>query len=316
MNNRLLMALAMVLAVGCSRGELNDGSDLEGYIPDSTPMAFTAQYDSDDSAQSRGSLTTSFGVGDNIGVYGYYTPEGGAAATTPNFMNNQLMTKVEDKASLLGYKWDYSPLKFWSNNPMDTFLFQAYSPYESTESGVVASSIDGALSIDYTVPQNCALQPDLMIARPVYQTSRLSEGVDFDFYHALASISFKVVGDPSLRVSAISISGVKNKGVLTWDTTAQEPMWSGVESTDLTIAYSATIDPNVVPDEDESTMLTTSEGYLMMIPQEIPDEGFTVNVTAAIGSTVVDDEFQIVPTHVSKWEVNGSYSYVINLVHN
>ncbi|MFI3286530.1 MAG: fimbrillin family protein [Rikenellaceae bacterium] len=310
MAERFLMicALALIVASGCDHDKMEDDVVLDGYTPDTALMTFDAVYSgSSNFADSRGSLTGSFVDDDNIGVYAYYTPQGAVQQQSePNFMNNQLMTKS-------GNSWLYSPMKHWSTNIYDTFEFQAYAPFGSEANGIVASSVDGMLAIDYMVPEECASQPDLMISEPISQSLALSECVNLEFYHALATVSFKVVGDPSFKVVAISLSGVKNLGTLGWSHGDSALNWSGVKATDTTIEFSAILDENVTSDGDSATTVTAAEGYLMMIPQIIPEEGFTVHVTTMIGSTEVKSELQMLPTMVDEWKVNGRYCYIINL---
>lgn len=296
---------ALILAVGCSSEEPSTQYLLDGYTPSSKAMAFDTHDSTSEMLATRGAMVDAFAEGDQMGVYAYYTAQGCEPSTTPNFMNNQLITKTN-------IDWVYSPVKFWSDNTDDSFVFQAYAPYSTSTNGVTPySTQDGDIAIEYTMPTECAEQPDLMISAPLQITN---ENITFHLYHTLATVAFAVKGDSNQRITAIAVSGIVDRGIVAWSSSKGTPEWLDVSSSGST--YAATIDPNTTPEEGSSTIITTTQGYLMVIPQSIPEQGFDVTVELADAemTTSSTKSLTILPTaDVAEWVMNKNYTYIITL---
>ena len=97
------------------------------------------------------------------------------------------------------------------------------------------------------------------------------EVVPLEFKHALANICFFCSGpDIGVKLESISITGVSMKGdlSLTLPTATDNPSWSNISSpltSPLEVILTTDTDINNTP-----IQVTASDGYLMMIPQDIP----------------------------------------------
>lgn len=195
------VAAATVMALtGCSQS--SDLADTE--VTTQTPISFDT-YLAKTRAGSAGDIITNEALqAKGFGLFGYYTGTASYSAnTTPNFMYN---TKVS------GTNWNYSPMRYWSNNKDDMFSFFAYAPYVDVDvtqtpsngnatditSGIVALSPNNSskapyvkykLSSDFTSTNsvdllwgvkksdNAAMNTDL---------KKSTNSVGFTFKHALA----------------------------------------------------------------------------------------------------------------------------------
>lgn len=132
---KFLMAFAAIAAistVSCTQDEeLLTGSG-NGPTPDGDAVTFGTYLAG--APESRASVmdlpalkTTGFGV------FGYYTESVDYKTENPdhlpNFMYNQEVT-WNDAAE--GGMWQYSPVKYWPNNPTEKVSFFAYAPYVET----------------------------------------------------------------------------------------------------------------------------------------------------------------------------------------
>jgi len=170
------IAFATLAFAGCSQDDvLNESSTVNKAIEFSTYVGRPAE--------SRAAAVTDLS---SFGVYAYYTGQKNYANTdTPNFMNNQEVTKNE------AGKWTYSPVKYWPNNADDKVSFLAYAPYNAA----MTMPTGGPSSVNFTVNQTIADQVDLLWNRTsaIDLTKQAIDGVvTFNFAHALARIGLTV----------------------------------------------------------------------------------------------------------------------------
>lgn len=131
----------------------------------------------------------------SFGVFASYTGKLSYENTTvsPDYMYNQ-----EVKYNTTAQVWEYTPVKYWPNNPDDYLSFFAYSPYEEnpgegSASGIIGMSRDVDLGdpwINFRLPEY-ANQVDLLYGTPWLDQHRHDEGepaMQFTFHHALACI--------------------------------------------------------------------------------------------------------------------------------
>lgn len=131
----------------------------------------------------------------SFGVFASYTGKLSYENTTvsPDYMYNQEVTY-----NSTAHVWEYTPVKYWPNNPDDYVSFFAYSPYdanpgEGSASGIIGMSRDVDLGdpwINFRLPEY-ANQVDLLYAAPWMDQHRHNEGepaMAFTFHHALACI--------------------------------------------------------------------------------------------------------------------------------
>ena len=192
------VAAATVMALtGCSQS--SDLADTE--VTTQTPISFDT-YLAKTRAGDTGDITTNEALQTKgFGLFGYYTGTNKfSSGVTPNFMYN---TKV------YGSNWNYSPMRYWSNNADDMFSFFAYAPYidvtpnsgntTDNTSGITAlsaNSVSGAPYVQYKLSQNLTSSVDLLwgIKKSDNTTNaemntdlkKSSNAIGFTFKHALA----------------------------------------------------------------------------------------------------------------------------------
>ena len=195
--------------------------------------------------------------------------------------------------------------------------FFAYSPYSSSDNGIVHSdkSKGGIPTLTYTVPKDVTKQHDLMTA-----TKDCSGGqggaVDLKFEHVLTAITIKTGKEMlSGKVTGITISGVYGKG--TCQIGAKE--WTLEGTPDSTFS----IKEEIKLDENKDDLMTTpgielnkdEEGYtFMMIPQTLTDKAtLTIVFADSISKTphTLTAELQKY-TKDNKWVAGKKYTYSVN----
>lgn len=119
-----------------------------------------------------------FEVGDRIGVFSYYIPEGGSAKELPDFMYNQLVTKKTDQ------EWVYSPTKYWPENTGDALRFIGYYPYGTEE--IMLRNTGSSVLFDIAPNHHT----DLLMSEPKNFT--YGESVALNFTHLLTRIKFNI----------------------------------------------------------------------------------------------------------------------------
>ncbi len=191
-----LAALAAVTITSCQKDQVIN------QVPQEQAIEFGTYVGRD--AQTKGSVTninTLCGDANDtkgFGVFAYYTGTSDFTTTsTPNFMYNQRVygteTTVDGNAT---YSWTYSPIKYWPNNTGDKISFFAYAPYNSNNSNysISASNAQGDPTISYNVSDDLTNHVDLLYAVPHKNVTKqdIDGKIDFNFYHALSRIGFKV----------------------------------------------------------------------------------------------------------------------------
>ncbi|MFR9588198.1 MAG: fimbrillin family protein [Rikenellaceae bacterium] len=308
----LALATAITLFACEEAGDLlRSEADVE---TDVEVITIKTNKDSDNNSETRGTLITDVDQMQSLGIYAAYTSSDLWKVDTEFSKIANQEFKYEDSA------WqceEGAEPKWEGNSASDNYTFYSYAPFQSTENGISTSIADGELSISYTVPTECANQPDLMIARPKKDIRRPVNGtISFDLFHTLAAIEFKVRGAATLKVSSVAISGIKDSGTLTWDYVDDEPQWIDLTNSSYTESgegiFSAIIDTEVEPNEEIATDLTATNGYLMMIPQEITEGQTTaiVTITDSTNGTITTKELSI-PT--IEWQAGELYTYTIYL---
>ena len=191
--------------VSCSKESTEP--DVPGYEPSSAAIGFGVPDDWMPMTKATAGLIpssigqdpskTSFYDGDAIGVFGYYLGESGTVeGTNPNFMYNQIVTRGAGEDAV----WDYSPKKYWSNNPADNFAFFAYYPHSTLYNPVIepditwsANNTNGAPTLTYTAPESSSgSKVDFLYAKVENTRENFSDDkVSFNFKHMLGKVQFK-----------------------------------------------------------------------------------------------------------------------------
>lgn len=212
------VAIAAVSAVSCSQEEellgnydSNVNNSEDGAVMFSTYMT--------SAPESRAAVMDLPALKEKgFGVLGYYTETEDYNIETPNhlpnFMYNQEVTwkagNADDAEDAEGGMWQYSPVKYWPNNPLEKVSFFAYAPYTGTfgTTGITAitsNTTAGDPKLSFKMDENVDNQIDLLYSNGAINLSKqtIEEKVNFRFKHALSRIGFK-------RVAVIDENSVEN----------------------------------------------------------------------------------------------------------
>lgn len=293
----LLLAL-LLLMVGCIHYNEPDNITLSD-----DDMSFEVEL----AQQTKGTLVDTPKLMASIGVYCAYTKDDNwSAQTTFDKMENKRL----DYDSLLG-AWVYQgDTPTWGHSSIvDKYTFMGYSPYQADTNNIIPKVQGGDLVIEYTMPEDCASQPDLMMAVPRKDIYPQAGGVvSLNFKHTLASIGFSVKGIASDIITDITIKGVVSSGEVSI-TDSGEVVWLLGSRTQL--SYSAKIDDNLEPNVYTAQSLTLNDGYLMVIPQQCDGVELIVTVYNTDSKESTTKTFSLGAE--DSWECGKTYDYTINL---
>lgn len=235
-------------------------------------------------------------------------PDGDPTNWHTDFAHNLKVTKKETS-------WESAEKLNWLGT--GGIRFFAYSPYSSSDNGIVHSDKNqgGIPTLTYTVPKDVTKQHDLMTAT---QDCPGGQGgaVVLKFEHVLTAITIKT-GEKMLagKVTGITISGVYGKG--TCQIGAKEWTLEGTPDSTFSIKEDVELDwsgndlmtnPNIELNKDK-------EGYtFMMIPQTLTDKAtltiaFTDSITKTARTlTAKLKEF----TKDNTWVAGKKYTYSVS----
>ncbi len=243
---------------------------------DSLPCAYSSEPMVSASV-SRGAPRTSIS---SFSIYSFYYPTAEAAAPQ-SFLFQREQAVLTDAANSV---WTTTNRYYWPTNAGSTLSFWAISTHDANHSGVtVTSSPLGtqAMSVNYNVPADPTLQPDIMIALTdrVNGKDDPSYRVPLQFRHICAAVRF-VTGDmmQSGTIKSITLAGVKSRATYTdgWSTPS--------------VPASFTIEPAMAVGSATApgTALGNTEATLMMIPQRFDTDDATLTVVLADDVTGTD----------------------------
>ncbi len=260
-NYTTFILILLLCVAGCSNEE--DTANLT----DNNTIRLSVRYDD---AFTRGTPLSSSNQLSDMGVFAYYTGTGSndwdskGANTLPNFMNNQKV--INDGANSGTDNWSYYPQMYWPTDTDANITFFAYAPYATSENGIGILQTQGGITLNYAVPSSCANQPDLMIAIPQKDLNRSHSGaINFNMKHGLTCIGFSATGS-YVTITSIQLTNICTSGELSIDATTGELNWK----TGTGQSYYEAI-PNTTELDETMQSIVTSNGYLMMVPQTLPD---------------------------------------------
>ena len=204
-----------------------------------------------------------------------------------------------------------SPSYNWLTDASAKTTLFAYSPVPTSANGLTDITPN---KITYTVPTTVANQPDLCTAPPamdIVNADGTQQVRTFALSHRLTAVGFSMLAW-NLKISKITVSGVYVTGTLTMNTSGT-PTWATSGSTgsrDVGVtgsSYQHTINSSYAD-------ITSSNGYLMMIPQTLTDDA-TVTITyvsTATGSTGGTLTAKLKDLGVT-WEAGDKITYYIRL---
>ena len=289
-----ILAMAAVASTSCSNEETRVNE------PKSDAIEFGTYLGRD--AESRASVFTT----DNMKTAGFavfasYTGQSEFADQTMNFMYNQQVTYNVSA-------WQYSPLKYWPNNPGDKVSFFAYAPHDVTGAALTADKAQ----VTFTVQDLVANQKDLVVADALKNQTKqaITGNVNFTFKHVLARVGLNVeamfdkvnsdatgatdsstdngtkASETTINVTKVELIGKFDKnGII--DLT--NSTWSDVEPAGGDVIYTWAADANNFDTDVANDVTTTkqqlnkADHYAMIIPQTV--NNMTVRITYTVTTT-------------------------------
>jgi|GEM_PF-698194 len=295
----LLLFVVAALLSKCERymDEWNDTP-----YDSSQPISFTAETD----MATRGTPINNAEDLTSMGVFCAATGlDDWSSTATANKMFNERLNNNSGT-------WTYhnSDIYWGATDITERYSFFAYTPYASIDNGITvtgSSSTQGKPTLTYTVPNDVTKQPDLMFAVPRYNIRPRGNKVALAMKHALTCVGFQIMGDGE-QLTAISISGISVSGDIIMD-------GSNIEWTNLGAPTSTDFSASINYDmgEDYFTLSTTmtnllaSDGYLMMIPQQLGSD-------AKIKLTFKDNTVKEISLDNFIWEAGKRVSYAITVI--
>ena len=190
MKMKYLFVFAVVVATA-----LNSCSKDEVFLDktDGTQMKFGLY--SSQIVSKAGDVTSETIKTTGFGVFANYSAGGGNFSNSSSLMNYMYNQEI----TWSGTDWIYAPVKYWSNNPEDTYSFFAYAPYTDVDatpaatSGITAFSsaqIEGAPVASYTMPANMNDAVDF-VAGQLMNTPEVPL-VSLNMKHQLTKVGFSV----------------------------------------------------------------------------------------------------------------------------
>lgn len=323
--NKILMAFVAIAAtatVSCTQEEelLNDnGSNVQN--PDGDTVTFGTYLSG--APESRASVMDLPALKEKgFGVFGYYTETEDYNTTSPNhlpnFMYNQEVTW--NAAEENGGMWQYSPVKYWPNNPTEKVSFFAYAPYTNTFgatgiTGFTSNTTASDPKLSFKMDENVDKQIDLLYSNGAMNLSKqtIEEKVNFRFKHALSRIGFKRVavinensvenGNEDNGNSELSKHGIKltDKSTIVINSVAitssqfgdngdfnlRTGEWENYETKSHTYTLTAEngdfINSTLTPDNATTVMnLTKDDKYLMVMPTPVIDKYSNENIPVLV----------------------------------
>ena len=295
--NKLLNVLRLILISSALFS-----CDQEPNVSNKVDAAFI-RFSTSISGHTRGTPITSAQELTDMGVFCYYTGRNNWAevhsSASPNKMENMKWTQN-------GEAWSSETAVNWGEDVSlnDLFTFFGYTPFASADNGLTVSNSTGTPTLTYTVPENMAKQPDLMVAT-VQNKHATGGAVELNYTHALACIAFKAVGTGE-TITAVKVKGVSASGTLSLDNSGGI-VWSNLSEPGV-IEYTAGLNQagGVVTGETATNIVST-DGYLMMIPQVLT--GSAQLIVTVNGS---DKVFNLNEAEVTTWTAGERLTYTIN----
>lgn len=169
-------------------------------------------------------------------------------------------------------------------------------------------------TISYTVPEDVSQQPDLLIGNKV--ENKASGQVSLSMYHALSCVGFvatsKHIGNVR-KVKSVTLKNVYGEGTTTLAKASDSTIvWT--TSGEPNITFSAgmkngePLDENLDSISQNLTYLMNGDGYLMMIPQKLP-QGAQIVMDIWDGQDSLSIHSIVYDIPPTTWEPGKKYMY-------
>ncbi len=324
---RIWIIFLASLVAACSEIEQPHLPD-EPYVPSEDAVGFTSSNSWED-ALTKGDILGADGFenGNSIGVFAFFADNGSWTPEneTPNFMYNQAVTLNTSTGEEV---WEYSPAKYWSNDPNDKIKFFGYYPHSPNtgDNGIELSANDanGYPTITFTPHAEVDKQIDLLSSTTAL-TAKTAR-VELNFAHQLTQVKFAAkVDGPIASVTNVQVMQIKysfdgvNKCVgrytddgFTWDLAT-----AATTTQNYTIGTEQQLKQNITLDTTTYTELTTEAGTMMLIPQKFENEDVTItinyNVRTTFGETLSFEREIKAPAHELLKNKRMVYQFTIEL---
>jgi hypothetical protein len=198
--------------------------------------------------------------------------------------------------------WQTATPYYWSGTSSKTINFYAY--YPTTISNSITHTAGSAPALTYTVPDDVANQPDIIVANNTGVAGNTMTSTALSFNHIFAAVKFSVGtnGLPSGTIASISINGINNSGTYTFGSG-----WSNI-----TGSKTFTISPSIAITGTSGTSITSGTYTLMMIPQIISNATITLTYSNGVAfRAVISDTWTAGKTFIYKLSkvISQSFSY-------
>ena len=295
----IILVLSILVAYSCDKAE--------SYAPlqEQEEIHFNSFYHG---AQTRGSIVSDFHSDDDIAVSASFldnTDVWNKDNDKPNFMYEQAVIRDD-----IG-NWTYNPIKYWSNDTEDHYRFFGRYPHTHTAiTNKSANTTAGYPYFDFTVPEDVAEHVDLMVAQTAVMPK--STEVPLEFYHTLSRISFSVKGDDASRiVKKIVLKDIANKGKFSF--TDGDFDWSidDTQKDNFTVSTIYGLRNDIITSEFPNN-ITSDNGYLFMLPQDVAGKVFEVSVGPK-NSSSEEETFNLTLPNPQQWKKGKTYNYILIL---
>ncbi|MDR3118310.1 MAG: fimbrillin family protein [Mediterranea sp.] len=231
--------------------------------------------------------------------------------------------------------WTYTPMRYWPDAAGLKASFFAYAPADAV---VTMQSTSGNPAFEYTVPNTAADQCDLLAAQALDRTK--SAAVPLTFDHLLARIGFKARLSKHFAGATLTVTSLKvkytadkiaNKGVYTFGGSPGQSAgaWTltdaGTSSMatsgggDELLSDSLPLSNNTAGEYDTPLLLNDAGKYLMMLPQSLPENAFSVEVAWIVeqADEIIHNAIRTVTFPSSMiWQAGKAYSYTLLFLAN
>lgn len=302
--------LLMVTLGGC----IADNYNVFGGEAGGKPIKFTPAVSTRATTGHPIERGTNIPADNSFGVYAYSKLTPASSVVGYDALENMKVTSD-------GTDFTYSPVARWPTEPEAKLLFYGYYPWQdqtaSPASGdpsinvTMGAQDSPSMTINYITPAEPSKQVDLM-----YACTGMTGGFDpvkVNFGHALTRINFKAqVKDyaQAVRITSVSISGVKTQGRLTVTDNTTSPVWNGLVG-DAVILQTAV---NGLADRQLGSSpvpVTAIGGDLLLLPQLV--QGMTLQVEATLNGVPFNNSFIFSLAGTPDWKMNEIVTYEITI---
>ena len=257
------------------------------------------------------------------------TPQVGVAA----YENEKITVLAYDQTSAFGAKKDFTAVLSKSGNNWlpdtvksydgVTYNFYAYASdldkitntRNNNGLSISSTTVGGNVpSISYIVPKDVTRQPDLLIGNKV--ENKASGKVPLSMYHALSCVGFvatsKHVGNIR-KVKSVTLKKVYGEGTTTLAKASDSTIvWATFGEPNITffagMKNDEPLDENLDSISQNLSYLMNGDGYLMMIPQKLP-EGAQVVMEIWDGQDSLSIHSIVYDIPPTTWEPGKKYMY-------